>query len=160
MNDVAKSATISTCGRYRYRLWRTWDDQPYLPFIMLNPSTADAENDDPTIRRCMGFARDGGFGGIVVVNLFAFRATSPDDMKRAVDPVGRGNNEHIKDILSQAADNDVPVLAAWGTHGIYRNQDAVVRRLADRPLWCLGKTKDGHPRHPLYVRSDAKWEVL
>jgi hypothetical protein len=131
-----------------------------LPFIMLNPSTADADVDDPTIRRCMGFARSRNFGGIVVANLFAFRATKPQDMKAAADPVGPANNQCIQEVLAQACIDDVPVLAAWGAHGNYRGRDKQVVAIAERPFYCLGQTKDGHPRHPLYVRADAQWVKL
>lgn len=155
--DDSKSAVISDCGLYRYQLRRRWGGGPSLPFIMLNPSTADANNDDPTIRRCIGFAKSRNFGGILVVNLFAFRATSPVDMKRATDPVGRDNNIYLLGAMANADIDDVPVIAAWGTHGNHRNRANEVMALADRPLWCLGTTKDGHPKHPLYVPADAPW---
>lgn len=159
MNDLLmkRGATISDCGQYRYSLTRKWQEGVYsLPIIMLNPSTADADIDDPTIRRCMSFARREGFGGIRVVNLFAFRATSPDDMRAAADPVGPSASEHLDEVLSIAARADLPVLAAWGTQGSFRGRDVSVKLSAKgwgTKMVCLGVTKDGHPRHPLYVAA-------
>lgn len=159
MSDLLtrSDATISPCGKYRYRLTRTWSGEHALPFIMLNPSTADANNDDPTIRRCMGFARDRGYGGIIVANLFAYRATSPADMKAEPFPVGTMNDETITTLMRWAYRADVPVIAAWGAHGSFRRRDEQVisfARLIGCDLMCLGTTAAGHPRHPLYVRSD------
>jgi hypothetical protein len=150
-----KSADISECGTYRYRLTRSWAAGYSLFFVMLNPSTADADIDDPTIRRCMVFAKREGAGGIVVANLFAFRATSPEVMKAAPDPFGPGNAQVLHCIGMESAAFNVPIVCAWGTQG----GDAVgyVTRLfaeTGARLVCLGKTKDGHPRHPLYVKGD------
>lgn len=152
----SSGAVISACGKYRYRLGRTWDAalRPAC-FVMLNPSTADATEDDPTIRRCIGFAKSWGCGGIVVVNLFAYRATDPKQLLKAADPVGPDNDEHIRAAVVECH----PVVAAWGVHGVLRQRDGRVKWLLER--WgvlpkCLGKTKDGrHPRHPLYVRADT-----
>jgi hypothetical protein len=157
--EVLKSAEISACGRYRYCLVREWDASRYLfSIIMLNPSTADAELDDPTIRRCMAFARREGFGGIRVMNLFAFRATSPDDMKAAADPIGPANDFHLARLLNSAG---APALAAWGAHGDHLDRARQVRAMAaerNARLVCLGKTAGGHPRHPLYIRGDQPLE--
>jgi len=161
---VIKDALISPCGQYRYWLTRRWNEaKPLLPFIMLNPSTADADNDDPTIRRCISFADRDGFGGIAVINLFAFRATSPTDMKAAADPVGPDNDYWLIRVLKSAVEQDKPVLAAWGAHGGFRARDNYVRGMAElhgAKLVCLGATKDGHPRHPLYVKGDQPFEVF
>lgn len=146
------SAIISPCGLYRYRLSRRWDDGPTCVFVMLNPSTADAAQDDPTIRRCIGFAKREGCGALDVVNLFAFRATSPAHMKAAPDPIGLDNDDHV---MCALVDADGPVIAAWGAHGSFRGRDSTVRLLTDVPMSCLGLTKAGAPRHPLYVRGDA-----
>lgn len=153
-NEIKRTAEISDCGRYRYELTRTWDsDLPVCTFIMLNPSTADAEADDPTIRRCIGFAKREGCGGLRVLNLFAFRATSPDDMKAADDPIGIGNHGFLGTLSSVSP--PPLVIAAWGTHGHFKSRDCVVLgQLASLPIYCLGKTKAGHPRHPLYVRAN------
>lgn len=155
--DMRRSAVISACGTYRYLLQRAWANEGRaLPFIMLNPSTADAELDDPTIRRCMGFARDNGFGGIAVVNLFAFRSTSPAGLKLADDPVGPENDRYLSSLFLTAREAGAPIIAAWGCHGTYRGRDKDVGSLARMlrtPLYTLGTTKQGHPRHPLYVSA-------
>lgn len=153
-----RTASISACGQYRYRLTRTWDSGACaLPIVMLNPSIADAAIDDPTIGRCISFAKREGFGGIAVTNLFAFRASAPGDMKAAEDPVGPDNNEVLAAAFADAAHLGIPVLAAWGTNGEFQDRDAHVRdlaRAAGARLVCLGRTTSGHPRHPLYVRGD------
>jgi hypothetical protein len=148
----SRGATISECGLYRYTLWRRWDDGPSCLFVMLNPSTADAELDDPTIRRCRHFAKREGCGRFAVVNLFAFRATSPADMKAAADPVGPANAFHI---MGEAGNANL-IIAAWGAHGSYMGRDKeVLWMLSHRDIWRLGITKDGHPKHPLYLPNDA-----
>ena len=161
---VHKDALISDCGQYRYWLTRSWDAGAYLlPIIMLNPSTADADNDDPTIRRCMAFAKRERFGGIRVVNLFAFRATAPEAMKAAADPFGPEGSAWIERTLQLAADGGYPVLAAWGAHGSHRDRAGSVVLSAKgwgAELVCLGTTKDGHPRHPLYVKGDQPFVPL
>ncbi|WP_426291211.1 DUF1643 domain-containing protein [Sphingomonas sp. TWP1-3-1] len=155
---MQSAAHLSPCGTFRYWLARQWTDgATRLPIIMLNPSTADAENDDPTIRRCIALARREGFGGIHVFNLFAFRATSPDDMKAVADPVGPLNDYWLGQALRAAAIARVPVLAAWGAHGGHRTRANYVRGMAQlhgAELVCLGTTAAGHPRHPLYVKGD------
>ncbi len=141
------SATADIRGDYRYRLTRVWDPElPTITFVLLNPSTADAEHLDPTLRRCVGFAKRDGFGGMVILNLYAFRSPSPKVMRAAADPVGPDNDR----VLASATG---VVVAGWGI-----NADAA--RVADAvallpPLQALGVTKRGHPRHPLYVRGDA-----
>ena len=146
-------AVISDCGHYRYRLTRRWADGPVCTFIMLNPSTADAAEDDPTIRRCVGFARREDCGALMVVNLFAFRATKPADLFAADDPIGPGNFEALSGAAATAIRNDWPLVAAWGAHRAAKKLGAEVRAVI--PAVCLGKTADGSPRHPLYVRADA-----
>lgn len=146
---VEKSAVISPCGRFRYRLTRRWAPGPLLPFIMLNPSTADAEVDDPTIRRCMGFARREGFAGIRVANLFAFRATRPRDLYDAGFPFGPLNDEELIDLMLEALRDDVPVICAWGA--TWKPIDGDISGYGRARTMCLGKTKEGDPRHPLYV---------
>lgn len=153
--DYAKGAVLSDDGMYRYSLARNWDAGALpLTFIMLNPSTADAYVDDPTIRRCIGFARDHAFGGIHVINLYAFRATKPADMFRAIDPVGPDNDQFF-DIDPRGT-----VVAAWGVNARADRVRQVMRLLEGRNVFCLGKTKDGHPRHPLYVRADQRFETF
>lgn len=144
-------AMMSPCQRYRYRLERRWAAGRQLPFVMLNPSTADEHLDDPTIRRCMGFARREGYAGIVVANLYAFRATSPDDLWKAADPYGPDNDAALERVAREAQG---PLVCAWGIHGGRNNRPIAVMQYAGAELFCLGKTKDGHPRHPLYVKGD------
>ena len=153
---MEKSAFISDCGLYRYSLSRKWGGAPDVCFVMLNPSTADANLDDPTIRRCIGFARSWGRGGIKVINLFAFRATSPKDLKAAVDPVGRLNEKVVVDTVL----NSIDVVCAWGVHGSFRGQAKIMMGWIDRGTilepYALALTKDGHPRHPLYLPKNAE----
>lgn len=158
---VIGSAVMSECGIYRYELRRTWghEEGPLVCWVMLNPSTADADVDDPTIRRCVGFSQRWGCERLVVVNLFALRATDPKALMRFPDPVGPEND----DAIAAAADEAERVVVAWGAHGTYRNRAAeVTNRLAgihNMRLHCLGQTKQGAPRHPLYVRGDQSLEV-
>lgn len=160
---MIKTARISKCGAYRYRLTRYWGPGPMLPVCMLNPSTADAEFDDPTIRRCIGFAKRENCGGIVVGNLYALRATKPGAVKKCVDPYGPENEDVMYELACTAVANDLPVLCAWGAHGSIRGGDRkavdAFRREGARMV-CLGKTAAGHPRHPLYVRADQPFEPL
>lgn len=150
------TAIISPCGHYRYVLTRTWDAElPVLVFCMLNPSTADADQDDPTIRRCMGFARREGCGGIAVVNLFAWRSPDPDKLPVLDDEKsGPDNDRHVAETASGRT-----VVVAWGAH--HSAHPFVVMPFLERlrasaaTIHCLGTTKSGAPRHPLYVRGDA-----
>lgn len=152
------TATFSRCRTYRYLLTRRWTaEQPAAAFVMLNPSTADAFAEDPTIRRCISFARSWGAGGVLVLNLFALRATDPRALRHHPDPVGPDNDLVIAAALS--ADRLGPVVCAWGIYGLLNGRaeriTALVRDLLGVPPLCLGATKDGHPRHPLYVRGDT-----
>lgn len=160
--EIKKTAVISDCGAYRYSLTRRWHfPGSLLPFIMLNPSTADAEQDDPTIRRCMGFARREGKAGIVVVNLYAFRSTSPEALWKVEDPIGPDNWRTLVNLGNEAAEEGVPIVCAWGAHARANQVDAIVVALGgccEVRLVCLGKTAAGAPRHPLYVRADQPLE--
>lgn len=117
-------------------------------FVGLNPSTADETQDDPTIRRCIAFAKSWGYAGLCMTNLFAFRATDPKDMMVAADPVGPENDGYL---LALAGDTGV-IVAAWGANGTHLGRDADVCKLLP-VLHCLALTKDGHPGHPLYLRK-------
>lgn len=140
-------------GDYRYTLTRTWDSSAEpLVFILLNPSTADASQDDPTIRRCIGFAKRWAFGGIVVVNLYAYRATKPRDMFAADDPVGPDNDR----IIAQVVEGKT-VVAAWGANARRERFGEVLELIPGTArLLALQITKKGHPRHPLYVLGEAQ----
>jgi hypothetical protein len=142
------SAYLSEDRVYRYLLTRSWGRGPAVYFIGLNPSTADEESDDPTIRRCVGFAKSWGFDSMVMTNLFAFRATLPQDMKAAPDPIGPEN-----DIILQALGSLGTVVAAWGTDGGFKGRDRQVRAMVPN-LHVLRLTKDGHPAHPLYLPAN------
>lgn len=157
MTEIIKTARLSECGTYRWYLARRWAPGPLLPFIMLNPSTADHAVDDATIRRCMSFARREGAAGIGVVNLYAFRATDPEEMKKANDPFGCGNAQEIADLAAQAIKDGMPIVCAWGAKGdIFGGHTRVVDHLQRQGarLVCLGATKSGMPKHPLYVSGD------
>lgn len=150
-----KGATISQCGAFRYRLWRRWDEfGAPLIFVMLNPSTADAMQDDPTIRKCIGFAQRLGYGGIEVLNLYAYRATKPADLKRAGYLVGPANDAHIADVIQDHASERDNVICAWGANarGLSRPGDVLrlLRNLGVRAR-ALQFTNDGIPAHPLML---------
>lgn len=143
-------------GQYRYLLWRTieaGDPARRLLFVMLNPSTADGSCDDPTLRRCLGFAASWNYGALEVCNLFAYRSTDPGVLTRVGDPVGRSNNAYILGAARRAT----TVVAAWGARGALLERASVVTGLLTRTsdVLCLGTTKDGAPLHPLYVPGAA-----
>lgn len=149
------NATISPDGQYRYDLVRIWGAGPLVLWVMLNPSTADAADDDPTIRRCRAFSRNERAGGMVVVNLFAWRATDPAELRTALDPVGPDNEATIR---RWTTDPEVAhVVCAWGANTMVTPTawGPVTQAAADAGHLprCLGTTKHGAPRHPLYVPS-------
>ena len=146
------TAVFSDCRLYRYTLRRRWSSGVLGGFVMLNPSTADEFKNDPTIRRCMGFAMREGWGGLLILNLFAFRATDPKDMTNAADPVGVENDRFL---IEASKEVDGPLVAAWGAHWLAVERSKAVVSMLSRPLACLGTTAAGSPRHPLYVRADA-----
>ncbi len=157
---MLKSAVISPCGNFRYRLWRCWDygSTQKMVFVMLNPSTADAEADDPTIRRCIGFAQKHAFGMLEVINLFAFRATKPVELARLGYQAGPDNDQHI----AQAAADAQGICLAWGAHGSRPAVEArvqqvlpIIRRHARVPEQCLAITTGGHPAHPLTLSGSC-----
>lgn len=121
-------------------------------FVLLNPNRADAELNDPTIRRCLGFAKAWGYGGLEVVNLFAFRAKAPQLLKQAIDPIGQENNRYLI-TLPERVDT---IVFAWGNWGTLWGRDRAAIHLfsEQQPLYCFGITKTGQPRHPLYLKRD------
>lgn len=163
-----KTADISPCGHYRYRLTRTWDeDKPGVLWVLLNPSVADSEQDDPTIRRCMGFARAWDCGMITVVNLFAFRATDPGELiSHAPIAVGPRNNQTIRRCVAAHSDPGDLIIAAWGANAsrpaLQARRNRVIELLPLADLMCLDVTQSGEPKHPLYCRADltpCRYEV-
>lgn len=157
--NVGGSACISPCGLYRYTLHRVWGDgHPFVNFLMLNPSTADGMADDPTIRKCIGFARRWGFGGLTVTNLFAWRSTDPKGIGTLAEHVGPENDEWIK----TAATFSGRVVFAWGAQPRIKARvdavTAIVRGLGVTPYRIGPPTKDGHPCHPLMLAYSRQLE--
>lgn len=151
--EMRRSAIISACGTYRYRLDRIWEEGgPMLAFVMLNPSTADGEVDDPTIRRCIHFAKAWGYAGLIVGNLFALRATDPTELYTHADPVGPDNDIY----LAQIAKDTHQTVAAWGSHIIAVQRGRKVAAMPWNNLCALKITRDGHPGHPLYISGQTK----
>lgn len=145
------TAHFSHCGQYRYSLQRKWAEGPRILFVMFNPSTADHTQDDPTIGRCISFAKDWGFGSLQVGNLFAFKTPYPVELFRAEEPIGEENDQWLAD-MSTTADCTV---AAWGNHGKFMGRgNAVLPRLKNPHF--LKMTKRGEPWHPLYLPRDTK----
>lgn len=152
--DAASTATYSPDLRYRYALTRLWAPGPQALFVMLNPSTATEVQNDPTVERCERRARALGFGAFRVTNIFAFRATDPRVMRAQPDPVGPANDAAIAQSAAEWSDR---IICAWGTHGAFLGRGAQVEsllRTTGRPLFTLGLTQDGHPKHPLYIGYD------
>lgn len=156
MTTLASGADFSVDRQYRYRLWRTWNAKgPTLLYILLNPSTADAHKDDPTIARCIVRAQRLGYGGLEVVNLFAYCATDPKTMRRHADPIGRDNDAAIAEAAARAG----LIVAGWGAYGghLHRGRDVAARLYtAGFALHHLGLIKSGQPQHPLYVSYDVQ----
>lgn len=153
---LRNSALFSDDRIYRYELWRIWDDsKPYAMFIGLNPSTADEVKNDPTVRRCIRFSMDWGYGALCMTNIFAYRATDPRVMKRADEPVGPENDSTLVKIASGAG----IIIGAWGNHGSYMDRD---RRVLDilPEIHHLGLTMRGKPKHPLYLPSNTVPEKM
>lgn len=156
--DAASEAVYSPCERYRYLLTRVWNPAgPKALFVMLNPSTATEYQNDPTVERCERRARALGFGAFRVTNIFAYRATDPKVMRAQADPVGPANDAAIRDSAPWAD----RIICAWGSHGAHldrgRRVEALLRETG-RPLWHLGLTQAGQPKHPLYIGYERQPE--
>lgn len=149
---IVGTAVVSKCHRYRYVLRRTWEsDGRHILFVALNPSTADARVDDPTVRRCIGFAADWGFGGFALANLYAYRATDPTELTGVEDPIGPLNDEWLRSLSAEVEFT----VAAWGANVASIARQEYVYSLL-RNIHHLGLTKGGFPRHPLYLRRSVK----
>lgn len=154
---LIRSAEFSECGNYRYRLTRSWTNRRVgknktVAFIGLNPSVADAEFDDPTIKRCIAFAESWQFKRLFMINLFAFISTDPDQLTNALDPIGPDNDDYIESTCAQSA----KLIACWGNHGVIGNRSEVVHRSIKRHLHCIRTNKSGEPAHPLYLPASLK----
>jgi hypothetical protein len=147
-----KGATFSPCREYRYSLWRKWGPGPeqgsYAMFVGLNPSTANETQDDPTVRRCIAFAKAWGYSGMFMTNIFAYRATDPEEMKAVAEPVGQENDDTLRRLAQGAG----VVVAAWGVHGTHAGREEAVRAMLPG-IHCLKLTKHGAPGHPLYLKK-------
>lgn len=162
IEGVSRAAVISECETFRYQLDRVWDRHlPNLTYIMLNPSTADAVIDDPTIKRCHGFASDWGYGSFRVVNLFAFRSPAPKKLDHAKDPVGPENDDYIR----RAVRNSDALVFAWGALDksyVLERANEVEKMIRDMKLlkpYCMGRSRNGAPRHPLMLPKDTQREL-
>ena len=148
-------AVFSDCRTWRYSLWRKWAEGTTLAVIGLNPSTADETLNDRTVSRCIRFAKDWGHGSYVMLNLFGVRSPYPQVIKQSPDPVGPDNDDTIMCFCSSASQ----VLFAWGACGCIGDRAEHVTRMLDglgiQP-YCLGVTKHGFPKHPLYIKADTK----
>ena len=152
MESVKKGAELSPCRTYRYALWRIWDEtKPKVMFIGLNPSTADENTDDNTITRCINFAKDWGYGGLYMTNLFAYRSPDKSQLYFVDEPVGEYNDKYIVEYAKLSE----KVIAAWGNDGAFLERSKLVANLIS-PLFCLEVNKTGEPKHPLYVRADME----
>lgn len=151
-----RETIFSPCRKYRYTLWREWDSKlPYVQFIGLNPSTADETKDDPTVRRCINYAKSWGYGALCMTNIFAFRATDPKVMKKQENPVGLDNDSHLLKCGARAG----LIICAWGNHGSFINRDLTVTNFLNSnflDMHCLGVSQSGQPKHPLYLKKDLK----
>lgn len=155
--DLSRRAIFSPCSGYRYALL-ILDSPEDVPaeeccaFIGLNPSTADEFKDDPTVRRCRDFARRWGYRGLMMLNAYGFRSTDPKGLRTQEDPVGRDTDR----ILRRYAQQTGRVVAAWGTHADVERVTAMRKVLEGVPTLCLGITKDGYPKHPLYIAGKTE----
>jgi len=153
---MKSTATLSSCRKYRYALTREWDENKQsVLFICLNPSIADDKNDDPTLIRCINYAKRWGYGGVCIANLFAYRATKPKDMLSSKDPIGIDNDKWLRKLSKGAG----LVVAAWGNHGKHMGRSHQIREDISN-LHYLKLNASGEPSHPLYLKSTLKPKLL
>ncbi|WP_407059206.1 DUF1643 domain-containing protein (plasmid) [Ralstonia syzygii subsp. celebesensis] len=161
---MQRTAILSDCGKFRYRLGRRWHSGPTLLFVMLNPSVANAHIDDPTIKKCMGFAARTGHSAIEVVNLFAYRATHPRDLKLAGWPVGPDNQCHVESTAAEVVAVGGKIVCAWGSNARGRPEaEAMVTALTvfgGHSVYALSRLADGTPAHPLMLPYSCQLEVF
>lgn len=150
MPKMIRDAVLSDDHQYRYRLERSWAEGDQVTFVMLNPSTADANEDDPTLRRCVGFARAWGYAGLSIVNLYAYRATNPAELWRTSDPVGPDNDTYLR---TAGVSGDL-LVAAWGGNAKSQRVQEVVSLPGFERINYLRLTQAGQPSHPLYLPKD------
>lgn len=153
MSSVLGEAIFDSSMTYRYQLTRNWNTlvstKGIITWVMMNPSTADQFQDDPTIRRCISFSKNWGYSGLIITNIYAFRSTDPKGLLKVGDPMGPDNPTYIKDALDKSSS----IVVAWGS---FIDPPTPVREvLKDYSLFCLGTTKHGHPKHPLYIKGDT-----
>jgi hypothetical protein len=149
---LQSGALFSDCRTWRYKLWRIWDATlPYLQFICLNPSVADAYRNDRTLVRCINYAKSFSFGGVFMTNAFAFVTPDPEEMKRAADPIGPENDYWLKEVSRDAG----MVIAGWGLDGMFMGRAEQVMKLIPK-VHYLKLSKDGYPCHPLYLNKDLR----
>lgn len=147
-----RKALFSPCQKYRYALWREWDTgSGQVLFVGLNPSVANEQKDDPTIRRCMGFAQSWGYRRLCVVNLYAYRDKSPKVLFQQKDPIGPENDQYLQQFISDSE----RIIVAWGNHALRSDRYLAVLKLIAKP-WCLQINKSGQPAHPLYLKHDIQ----
>lgn len=153
---MLKDAIFDKSQKYRYLLKRQWkaDTKNFVNFILLNPSTADEKNDDPTINACIQFAKNSNYDGLWITNLFAFRATKPHNLKLCSSPIGKQNNQYLKNYAKKSK----MVIIAWGNHGNFldRNKEVIKILSKTKTLYCLDITNKGNPKHPLYIKRTTK----
>ena len=148
---MIRGAVLSEDRKYRYALWRIWEiEKPRVLFVCLNPSDADEFKDDPTLIRCINFAKSWGYGGVVTANLFAYRVTCPKELKKVKRPVGSENDKWLR-ILSKKAEM---IVGGWGNHGLYMNRSEEIVQMIPR-IHCLFTNKSGQPSHPLYLPKNS-----
>ncbi len=152
---MERGAILDQTGAFRYSLWREWGNHAKrVGFVMLNPSRADASVDDPTIRRCIGFAKSWGFGRLEVVTLFAYRTAHPTELQQVNNPIGIDNDYYLANLQHQVDG----IILAWGNRGTLHDRNQVALKLlgSQKPVYCLGTTQAGQPKHPLYVSSTTR----
>lgn len=162
---IESSAIISDCLNYRFLLTRKWETNLFnefsgdICFIMLNPSTADSNIDDPTLRRCINFSKNWGFSTLRIVNLFAYRASNPDILKKINNPIGEHNDNYI----INAATNSNKTIIAWGNNGnLFDRANSVLELLSEKKInsFAIQLTNSNQPKHPLYIKKDIKLQDL